>query len=74
MDPNANLKEQLHLAGKMITFPPLDQAGPGPYKAMEFQADAVRLAELTIALHQWLINGGFLPTEWEKNRPQPPII
>lgn len=56
MDPTANLEEQLRLASKII-------------EAHENQrtvhpTDAARLAELAIALDEWLRGGGFLPTAW----------
>jgi hypothetical protein len=58
MDPNANLKEQLELAKAMIVA----------YEDSESngidQDDANRLAELVLALHEWLGNGGFKPQAW----------
>lgn len=56
MDPTANLKEQLDLAKEILEGKPL----PGA---------AERLAELVIALHEWLKSGetfGFLPAQWRK--------
>lgn len=50
MDPNANLKEQLELASKLVEANNTE--------------DAARLAELVIALSKWLCNGGFLPEQW----------
>jgi len=55
MDPNANLKEMLELAQAIVEH---DQ---------EYDADhidAVRLAELVLAMHEWLGHGGFRPNAW----------
>lgn len=60
MDPNANLKEQIELAMKMMA----------DYESEESngidQDDAERLAELVMALHGWLKGGGFLPDKWKR--------
>lgn len=53
MDPNSNLNEQLKLAASIV-------------KDEEADADATRLAELVISLHEWIINGGFLPERWQR--------
>lgn len=53
MDPNANLKEQLELAHRV-----LDQEGP------EAPSDAYRLAELVLCLDCWLREGGYPPRVW----------
>lgn len=53
MDPNANLEEQLRLAGRMLTDGPHDQ-------------DALRLCELVEALNEWIERGGFLPARWTR--------
>lgn len=53
MDPNANLREQITLASRIIY-----DEGANP-------DDAVRLAELVEALHEWIDRGGFLPDRWE---------
>ena len=53
MDPNANLEEQLELASKIIAA---DEKDPD---------DAVRLAELVLALDAWITRGNFLPKSWE---------
>lgn len=55
MDPDANLREQLELAQKLHLsdqFQPL-HAGYGD-----------RLAELVLALDEWLRKGGALPKAW----------
>ena len=55
MDPNATLKEALDLAGRISRrqehLP--DQAFLGEM-----------LAELLLALDEWLRKGGFLPAQW----------
>jgi len=54
MDPNANLKEILELAGKI---------------SIDADSDSeleVRLAELVMALDEWICKGGFLPSRWNK--------
>jgi hypothetical protein len=59
MDPNANLTEQLNLARAMVkSYDAPDGNGID-------QDDSNRLAELVIALDQWLVKGGFKPTRWE---------
>jgi hypothetical protein len=51
MDPTANLTEALQLAADLVE-------GEDP--------DAARLAELVIALDEWLRRGGFLPVPWQR--------
>jgi hypothetical protein len=63
MDPDANLKEQRSLAAKLLyetenDKPPSD-------------ADVHRLAELVIALDEWISRGGFYPKDWTKTKPKP---
>lgn len=53
MDPNVNLQEQLALSQK-ITRVPIPHAD-----------DSLRLAELVLALHAWIRDGGFLPQVWK---------
>lgn len=50
MDPNANLKEQRELAKKILEE--------------NNREDVDRLAELVLALDEWLSKGGFPPTDW----------
>jgi len=55
MDPTANLEEQLRLARALV-------------EADEPDADDTRrLAELVLALNDWLCSGGFSPPSWRKN-------
>lgn len=49
MDPTANLQEQLRIAKRI---------------ANGRDADSVRLADLVIALNEWITRGGFLPAPW----------
>lgn len=57
MDPNANLAEQLKLSERIVNE---------SYNSLiNFKIDAERLAELVIALNNWIKMGGTLPTSWE---------
>lgn len=56
MDPNANLKEQIELACKLQDYERDDDA-----------SDVCRLAELVLALNEWISKGGFLPAKWVKS-------
>ena len=62
MDPDANLEEQLALAHAIADDDGESEDG--------FADDATRLAELVIALDEWIAKGGFLPTTWQKSRNQ----
>jgi len=53
MDPDANLEEQLSLAQSFV------ETGDGDPEDLE------RLAELVLALHEWIQKGGALPSAWE---------
>jgi hypothetical protein len=56
MDPTENLSEQLDLAKTIvIRLPFLD-------------SDGERLADLVLALDQWLRKGGALPEPWKTRR------
>lgn len=56
MDPNANLEELRVIANRM-----LDEEAESPDG---FANDATRLAELVVALDEWLSIGGLLPRAW----------
>jgi hypothetical protein len=63
MDPTANLKEQLELAKRILCSTP-------PSKAWEWSQDTIvedadRLAELVLALDEWLCTGGAYPERWQ---------
>lgn len=53
MDPNANLKEQLQIANRLLL-------------EGEDEDDTYRLAELVLGLDGWIKNGGFLPISWKQ--------
>lgn len=55
MDPDANLREQLELANAWVNAD----------EGVEVDgADALRMAELVLALDEWIRGGGFLPEAW----------
>jgi len=60
MDPDANRAEQIRLAYDVIRRRdkdiPLDED------------DVDRLAELVIALDEWILRGGFLPSAWHRSK------
>lgn len=56
MDPRANLREQLELARRIVDCNDADVD------------DAPRLAELVLALNEWIGMGGFLPPQWTEVR------
>lgn len=59
MDPNANLAEQLRLA-RLIA---------GGEMGTDYDvADVDRLAELVLALNEWITCGGFVPGAWAVTR------
>lgn len=61
MDPNANLEEQLEIAARILDYsddPDVPEENIDP-------DDALRLAELVQALHDWISGGGFLPAKWQ---------
>lgn len=58
MDPDANLARQLELANLVID-PDLSHRVTGA-----FIDQAEELAELVLALHEWLARGGFKPKAW----------
>jgi hypothetical protein len=58
MDPDANIAEQMRIAQAIQRFEDLDQPIP-PSLPM-------RLAELTIALDEWIRRGGALPQRWQR--------
>lgn len=57
MDPDANLNEQLELA-QAIADEDEDS------DRIESAENGQRLADLVLALHEWISKGGFLPTAW----------
>lgn len=70
MDPNANLDAMLERARAIIAMvkPPCvscwtHETGKPPVRKSDI---ADELAELVVALDEWLSTGGFLPNEWSK--------
>ena len=61
MDPDINRREQLGLARLIVQgYEVDDETGIDP-------EDAYRLAELVLALDEWIIRGGSLPERWRKS-------
>jgi hypothetical protein len=58
MDPTANLREQLKLANRLAMGTARNDS---PEARLD---DAIRLADLVLALDQWLTKGGFSPERW----------
>ena len=58
MDPNENLKEQLQLAIALV------EVSPNTPNKDDILHDAQRLAELVLALDEWINGGGILPKQW----------
>ena len=61
MDPDANLAEQLRLARGMQELSDADTAGADE----ELIDQGLRIAELVIALNDWVRSGGYLPKAWQ---------
>jgi hypothetical protein len=59
MDPNANLREQLALASRII------EAYENDRDVHDIARDANELAERVLALREWIANGGFQP-DWRQ--------
>jgi hypothetical protein len=62
MDPNANLEAMRRVAERILNY--RDDVTP-----MEVAGDAGRLADLVVALDEWITKGGFLPKEWQPKKP-----
>ncbi len=60
MDPDTNLEEQLSLT-KWI------EEHQDNMSDKDLRTETYRLAELVVALHGWIIQGGFLPKAWRKD-------
>ncbi len=60
MDPTANLREQLALARSLIEQNDAEENDGGTVDVV----DATRLAELVVALDEWMRGGGALPAQW----------
>lgn len=57
MDPDYNLFEQREIGKRLVDAAAGKVGSP----------DATRLAELVLALDEWLSNGGALPSDWDDN-------
>lgn len=67
MDPNANLAEQLRLAREiqdMTDNCPDD--GLSDEQKSRMAGLGARLADLVLALNEWISKGAFLPTKWQE--------
>lgn len=62
MDPNENRCEQIALATNIRSF--LD--GLTPYPGFSAIDAASRLADLVLALDQWIMKNGALPKDWQR--------
>ncbi len=62
MDVNANLSELTTLAASLAVTIETGVSDPSP-------DDVARMAELVIALDEWITRGGFLPTRWQTVTP-----
>lgn len=60
MDPNANLAEQVKLAEALV-----EGRHEGDSGALE--ESATGLAELVLALNDWMRGGGFPPDSWRRS-------
>ena len=58
MDPNVNLAEQLKLATSLVDTANGDES--------LYRHNAFRLAELVLALDEWISRAGALPKRWKK--------
>ena len=67
MDPIANLDEQLTLSREIQALGESVPESAESQTAAELDIclKAGRLAELVLALDEWIRNGGFLPVRWE---------
>jgi len=60
MDPNANLSAMRTIAQALVDMDP--DTAPASVIAM----NAARLAELALAMDEWIRGGGFLPDAWQQ--------
>ena len=71
MDPNENLKQQREIAKQIAELRDelcgeIDTSHKHAYHVVRLSLvnHAIRLAELVLALDQWLVKQGFLPRDW----------
>lgn len=62
MDPDVNLEEQLELARGMVDENIDDHTASDTANLAD---RGQRLAELVLALDEWITKGGFKPARWE---------
>ena len=60
VDPDANLKEQIRIAKQIIQA--IDKG-----EEIDMFERGDRLAELVIALDEWITRGGFIPGRWVRS-------
>lgn len=63
MDPDRNLLSQLQLAKNILHN---DEVADD---TISLENDAIALAELVLALDNWLTKGGFTPARWAPRSP-----
>lgn len=68
MDPNANLAEQLRIAHRLQEISDTEIPEGGDTLDVEAANLAFDLAELVIALDEWLRRSGFAPGAWPRSR------
>lgn len=62
MDPNANLREQLDIAGHDYTDKETNELSLDEME--QIHRDLLRLQDLVLGLDQWISKGGFTPKKW----------
>jgi hypothetical protein len=62
MDPEANLLEQHKLATRLVN------GIAEMVQTSQLEDDAHRLAELVLALNDWICMGGHLPPAWKEGQ------
>lgn len=60
MDPTENLKRQLLIANGI-----LDNYGAAEYDYERLASDGAQLANLILALNEWINKGGHMPKQWK---------
>jgi hypothetical protein len=69
MDPNANLQDALWIARALVM-----PEGGVERSEEETARLGMRLAELVVALDEWILKGGFLPRRWDPTVPKDIIL
>jgi len=68
MDPNANLEAQ-RLIRKRVQECMCERDC-----CLSCTHDAIRLADLSEALDEWISKGGFLPSDWTVKNPKSDVV